>query len=257
MCCDQAECLTEQRCDITGFEGACVAQKALAEECGADTDCVSDNCEVAGGNHPLYPACEPSRTPTPKEPPRMRYCYRNDECPPGLLCNLAEGACCQRATCPGGMSCTVDNSGLCKVLPTPTPTLLPNGAPCRESRPVECASGHCIDATCCNVPVCEGADRCNIFQFEGQCVAPLSEGSECRKNADCESGLQCLTDAIDGVQWCRSFRHTHPTCPPTPTPSPTPRASDDGCTIAPTSSHAVWPFVCGVLGLVWRRRHVR
>ena len=132
VCCHVLACEDVARCDITGSEGACIPQKALAEECGADTDCVSDNCEVAGGDHPLHPACAPARTPTPCSCHGAectcrghRYgpdCDHNGHCAPGLVCNQNDGGCCQTETCPSGTSCTVDNSGLCKVLPTPTPT---------------------------------------------------------------------------------------------------------------------------------------
>jgi len=73
-----------------------------------------------------------------------------------------------------------------------------------------CASGSCIDGVCCNQAACSADERCDVFQFEGECRPRLGIREQCDKNTDCNDQLLCSFDPNVGAFFCDIPR------PPTP-----------------------------------------
>lgn len=259
-CCSTAFCPPNQFCDIAGSEGTCAPRKPQGAGCNEDSDCQSNNCELNNPNTPQGYAgiCAPVRTPTPIGPGGR--CGETADCQPGFFCNEKDGfICCNELECPANQTCRdPSNPGFCTLLPTPTPTRLPNGSRCSANNPEVCSSGNCINSTCCEQAGCSGTDRCDVFGFEGQCVPPLPEGAPCNKNSDCEGELQCRDLDGNGLQ-CVVPPIT-PTRPPTPIPTSTPAATvktsrSGGCAIDGSGSDANGAWLLSLLPLaVWVRR---
>lgn len=247
MCCSTAFCPPNQYCNIAGSIGRCAPRQALAVGCNQDNDCQSNNCDL---NNPMRPIgvagiCGSLRTPTPSSgnPP----CSADEHCQPGFFCNEHEGfLCCDAKQCPLGQTCRDPrNPGFCTNLPTPTPTRVPNPAACSSSDPSICASGFCVNSTCCSTASCPTNERCDILGYAGNCAPALHEGWPCAKHLDCEGILQCRD--IDGsgfLQCVVPFRSPTSIPPLAPTKSSASITDDDGCSISPQ------PASTGVLWLV-------
>ncbi len=215
ICCATASCPTGQRCDITGSTGTCTTRKGIGDQCGKDTDCVTDNCDPNQGKCAAVKTATPTPTQTPRNPGAP--CGNSNQCPDGYVCSTDQRVCCTSDSCPSGQSCTVSGSlGDCTNIPTPTrtPTMrIGGGIACNPSNP-DCPDGSSCDpvtGVCCDTPDCLAPDRCDIYGFAGSCVPPLPEGEACLFNTDCEDPLICAFDAINNRFEC--------TAPPDPTPT--------------------------------------
>lgn len=259
-CCNVPFCPPNQYCNISGSTGTCAPRKPIGSGCNQDTDCQSSNCHL---NHPETPlgfagVCGPQRTPTPIGPGGR--CTETADCQPGLFCNERDGfICCNELECPANQTCRdASNPGFCTLLPTPTPTRLPNGERCSENEPQVCASGNCVHQTCCQQAFCVNDDRCDITGFTGRCVPPLGEGALCGKNSDCRGELQCLN--LDGTGARCQLRPVTPTMVPTAVPTATTKPivsarRSGGCAIDDSSSSANGAWLLSLLPLaVWVRR---
>src|SRR5262249_34327765 len=141
-CCGTASCPPNQFCNISTHPGHCNPQEDDGTCCNQDHDCRSNNCAADDPRRPAgcFGAWGPTRTPTPKQPGDP--CNTTPECKAGFECNVEEGGlCCEQLHCPEGTSCRVPGSfGFCHLLPTATPTRLPDGARCTQNSPEDCAS---------------------------------------------------------------------------------------------------------------------
>lgn len=260
-CCGTANCPPNQYCNISDANGECSPRHPIDHGCNQDADCQTGNCDLTRPDRPAGYAgiCGPVRTPTPKGPGDT--CNETSECKAGFECNVKEGGiCCEELECPEGTSCRVPGSaGFCRLLPTPTPTRLPNGERCSVNSPEVCQSGNCVDNRCCQDAQCAGTDRCDIFGYFGRCVPPLQEGEVCEKASDCEVGLVCANDTGTGLR-CTLRQATPspiPTDKPTATPGTTKIVSRDsgGCNIDHGSNNGstIWMLMTLPMFLFVRR----
>lgn len=82
------------------------------------------------------------------------------------------------------------------------------GKSCSEG--AECASGHCVDAVCCESACSGQCAACNVEGQEGQCTAPASD-STC-PSAVCPPDTECMHyDAIDTDGTCLGLGECAPT----------------------------------------------
>lgn len=257
-CCNVAQCPPNQYCNISGSSGMCAPKKLGDAGCNQDSDCFSGNCDLNFPKEGFAGSCGPARTPT-KLAPGDR-CTETGDCQAGFFCNEKEGfICCNELECAANQTCRGEQPGFCTLLPTPTPTRLPNGERCSANEPEVCSSGNCVNSVCCQQAFCVNADRCDIFNFEGRCVPPLAEGADCDKNSDCEGQLQCINlDGSGKVCGVRPITPTPPFTPvPTATPQPTVKSSrSGGCAIDETGSTngGAWLLTMLPLAVVARRR---
>lgn len=259
-CCTVAFCPPNQFCNISGSAGTCAPKVPQGSPCNQNSDCQTGNCTIGHPDTPLGFAgiCGPPHTPTPVLPGGR--CNATADCQPGFFCNERDGfICCNELECPANQTCRdPSNPGFCTLLPTPTPTRLPDGSRCSENAPEICSSGNCVHQTCCQQPFCVNDDRCDITGFAGRCVPPLPEGSACAKNSDCEGSMQCLN--LDGTGFRCRVRPVTPTAVPTEVPTATPAATvnarrSGGCAIDESGSAAGGAWLLGLLPLaVWVRR---
>ena len=259
-CCSTAFCPPNQFCNISGSAGQCAPRLPQGSGCNADSDCQSNNCELNNPNAPdgFAGLCAPPRTPTPIGPGGR--CNETSDCQPGFFCNERDGfICCNELECAANQTCRdPSNPGFCTLLPTPTPTRLPNGERCSPNAPEVCSSGNCVQNTCCQQPFCVNDERCDITGFSGRCVPPLPEGAPCAKNSDCEGNLQCLN--LDGNGFQCGVRPITPTpvftLVPTATPEPIVNSSrSGGCAVGESSSADGTAWLLSLLPLaVWVRR---
>lgn len=265
VCCGSSSCPTGQRCDITGSSGVCTPRKGIGDQCGKDSDCVTDNCDP--NTSPAVCAAAKTATPTPTQTPKDpgAPCSNSIQCPDGYVCSTDERVCCTSSSCPSGQSCRL--TGDCETPPTATPTLTPKQGPgqqCDPSNPDVCASGlFCTNDVCCDEQNCPDPSRCDIFQSEGTCAPQLQQGDPCAKNTDCEDPLICTFDPINNQYECNPPPEPTPTFPPfTPPPTdPGPlihTSRSGGCSIGrgPDGSQ-LWLFGVVPLALWLRRRHVQ
>lgn len=223
-CCNQKPCPAGQFCNVSGQAGQCV-----------------------------FPP--PTSTPTPKG--NGLTCTNDAQCISGFC---TDGVCCGVDVCAEGQVCNAPGrEGDCSVpptptrTPTPTPTKAAPGQSCDDQ--TQCASDlFCTDGVCCLSESCPNDERCDIFQFEGDCHGRLPVGEPCDKNTDCENLLIC------------DFFLRVCSVPPTPTPTllPEPTATvfvpplidvsrGGGCAISDGSTAGAWVLVVFPLG-VWVRR---
>lgn len=260
-CCSTAFCPPNQYCNISGSAGTCTPRKQPGSGCNADSDCNSNNCDLNFPKDGFAGTCGPPRTPTPIGPGGR--CNETIDCQAGFFCSEKEGfICCNEFECPSNQTCRdPSNPGFCTLLPTPTPTRLPNGERCSANFPEVCSSGNCVDSVCCQQADCVNDERCDIYGFAGRCVPPLARGAECSKNSDCEGQLQCLDIDGNGIRTC-DVRPITPTPVftqvPTATPQPTVRTSrSGGCAIDEngSSNGGAWLLTILPLAVLIRRRN--
>lgn len=172
------------------FTGHKIKDAITMDDIGIN-EVANDTVRVVRVMAPPPPATRtPTVTPTPLS--GGDPCTSTSQCGPDLVCN-DEGVCCTTATpCPSGQSCRT--GGVCGVIPTPTATATPN-----------CESN------------CQSPMRCDIFNHEGTCFAPLPEAATCEKTTDCELNLicNCGPNFICMVDTPQGF------CDLPPTPAPT------------------------------------
>lgn len=228
VCCGTASCPTGQRCDVTGSTGTCTTRKGIGDQCGKDTDCVTDNCDPNQGKCAAVKTATP--TPTQTQKPPGGSCSNATQCPDGYFCSTDEHVCCTSASCPTGESCKVSGSlGDCTSIPTPTRT--PTAVPTRPGGGIACDPGDdaCVEGTvcdpttmvCCDTADCPLPNRCDIYGSAGSCVPPLLEGDACLHNTDCEDPFICVFNPINNRFECTSPPDPTPTIIPfTPKPPP-------------------------------------
>jgi len=259
-CCSTPNCPPNQFCNISTNPGNCTPRQPEGTGCNQDSDCQTNNCNINIPNPPVgfAGACAPVRTPTPIGPGGR--CQETANCQPGFFCNEREGfICCNELECAANQTCRDPSQpGFCTLLPTPTPTRLPNGERCSPNSPEVCSSGNCVHNTCCQQALCVNDERCDILNFEGRCVPPLTEGALCEKNSDCSGSLQCLN--LDGTGARCGVRPITPTPVFTLVPTATPQAivntsRSGGCAIDETGSAQGGAWLLTLLPLaVWIRR---
>lgn len=266
VCCTTASCPAQQYCDVSTAPGACSPRLPIGSECGKHSDCLSANCTG-------ILRCGPVFTPTPGfgTPP----CEMDSQCGEGRFCNIEEGrVCCDHKVCPAGSSCRVPrNEGVCRPLPTPTPTFIPPIDGCVSGD--VCESGNCVHRVCCQQPSCPAGTRCDIFGSLGHCAPLLPEGERCYSNSNCVPPLLCITDDLGALR-CSTLRLTptiDPGPPPTSSPSSTPTLSstptstqtptatrapkgDDGCSMHPRArgGNVAWVLLGWTLAYALRVR---
>lgn len=133
VCCEQAECDDDERCDIVGFEGMCHVLARPPAPCTKDEQCTTGYC--VDGFCCNVPACFPGDTcgppdglchpaPTPTRTPGGpgTGCLTDDDCERLLFC--VDGVCCVRPSC-DPFNCGAN--GQCEAGPTRTvtPTRIP------------------------------------------------------------------------------------------------------------------------------------
>lgn len=145
VCCDSACGGNCDRCDVSGSVGICTN---VASECTGDCDaCVGGNCQASQG---LCPAS------------------------PGTLCTTCEGGgtsfnCAYDDTQDGDCTAIYGAGSACYQYDV---CLKPDGDPCGNGG--ECASGHCVDGVCCNMPCSTACFACasGLTSFsDGICAA--------------------------------------------------------------------------------------
>ncbi|MCE9573321.1 MAG: hypothetical protein K8W52_09205 [Deltaproteobacteria bacterium] len=148
-----------------GGTGAC---DLIAQTCPDDQACVFDSGGAA--------SCVPRGTA-----PEGGRCEGNDQCQPGLVCDLpnaTDGGVCRRLCCPGATGgCAIEAS--CVAL---------------DGSDV----GLCLPDAHCRPPAegCGDGESCYVVSARGQVAClpsgALPEGATCAHVADCAAGLACL-----------------------------------------------------------------
>lgn len=161
VCCN-APCAGQcEACNVTGFEGTCVAVPAgEAPHPGgtvgaARPACLSDGSTCGG-------ACDGTNRSLCAYPPSGQQCAAAD-------CNTTTNEAVEASTCNGAGSCITPTASDCAPY-------VCDGATCR---------GDCTQDS-----HCEGDLQCN----GGVCVARFSNGQDCTVGSQCNSGL-----CVDGV----------------------------------------------------------
>jgi hypothetical protein len=253
VCCGSRSCPAGQFCNIFGSRGTCSSKKTNGSTCESDFDCGSGYCQP-GSPSTCQPPPPPTSTPTPTPKSEGDPCSNAVQCRSDLFCT--NGRCCFVAACPAGQAC--DDTGECALLPTPTPTKMPNSSTCDPDNPDACLSGFCTNNVCCDTDNCFAPDRCDIKGFKGTCSAQLGVGEPCEKNTDCEDGLLCLPDLLTAQLYCTVPPTATPTFFPTFTPTPLPQptvilSQSGGCSIGGEADAkgtwllATFPILLGIL----------
>lgn len=261
VCCASASCPVGQSCNVFGSSGSCAPLRPEGQECRADGDCLSGNCQagtppVCGPPRTATPTVTPTRTPTPTPLANGQFCIEDADCQSEFC---TDGFCCDAATCPEGQACNIEGrEGQCSA---PKPS---GGQSCNPSESSPCAGGlFCNpDGVCCQSASCPEGQRCDVTGKEGRCASPSGTGAACSKNSDCQSGLECRLDGATETFRCLPPRTPTPTLIPPPTPTrvgggtTVTSTRGGGCSIADSGSngHGAWLLAAVPLALGLRRR---
>jgi len=175
FCCDSACTEVCKTCALTGKRGTCsplpddVADDAGGCPAAAESSCGNDGkCNGAGGCRKWGTSVQCRAASCPPQgatSTKAANCDGNGTCPPGetqtcgsFKCdtnNMCRTTCASDADC-NGKACNT-GTGLCEK----------NLAGAQCSNNDQCASGHCVDNTCCQAAGCATCESC--ANSEGAC----------------------------------------------------------------------------------------
>ena len=217
VCCDASCTATCRSCGLSGSVGKCGFVPAGQQDFSAVIPC--------GGTG----ACDGKGT---CKKTAVQPCTGASQCGGG---HCVDGYCCDTACTGTCFSCGLPGTlGICTLVPAgkpdthaPTPCsagsvcdgkgacILAGGQPCSAAS--QCATGHCVDGTCCASACTEQCKACNVKGKQGQCAfvprdrpdpdaaKPCSGDQACDGKGTCEkaSGQQCTKGEQCASDHCR------------------------------------------------------
>ena len=236
VCCTTSSCAAGEHCNLPGYYGTC--HKGSGAPCAVPRDCPSGACvDGVCCDSPCNGDCQACDLPdhvgtcgvVVAGPPHGRR-----SCAPFNAC--VAGRCA--ATCASDADCTPrdycdDTSHACQARRE-------NGAACAFDR--GCASGHCVDAICCDTACSDVCAACDVEGSRGACTkvdhaAPhgkraCAEGPcawcDGKDSARCAAAARVGT--VCGASTCASARLTTVRC--------------DGAGACRSSTEECAPFGC-------------